>query len=217
MSSGVIHVINPNSTTAVTAGVDASLGALRFSGGPAIVCHTLEQGPAGIQSEADIAAVTALLIARARSFGDEAIAIVIACYSDPGLAVLREQSSCAVFGIGEAAVLRALAAGQRFGVIAIQPGSISRHLRSYGAMGVMDRFAGERALGLDVVELNDQSRTWARLLEVGERLRDEDGAEVLILGCAGLGSYRLALAQALGVPVIDPCIAAVTMALGEAR
>jgi Asp/Glu/hydantoin racemase len=43
-------------------------------------------------------------------------------------------------------------------------------------------------------------------------LRDEDGADVIILGCAGLGSYRHAMQESLGVPVIDPVQAGVALA-----
>ena len=53
-----------------------------------------------------------------------------------------------VEGIQEAAVMSALTLGQRFGVTAIVPGSIPRHLRAFGTMGALSRFAGDRALGL---------------------------------------------------------------------
>jgi Asp/Glu/hydantoin racemase len=54
----------------------------------------------------------------------------------------------------------------------------------------------------------------ARMVEVGRRLRDVHGADVVVLGCAGMAQYRGALADALGVPVVDPTQAAVTMAIG---
>ena len=78
----------------------------------------------------------------------------------------------------------------------------------------MARLAGERALDLRVHLLAEESRTWERLLQVGRSLKDRDGADVLILGCAGMARYRRRLSAALGLPVIDPTQAAVTMALG---
>jgi allantoin racemase len=95
------------------------------------------------------------------------------------------------------------------------PASVPRHLRALGAMGVLDRVAGDRALGLGVAELADPAITQERLIDTGRRLRDEDGAEVLILGCAGMARYRAVLEQVLQIPVIDPCQAAVAMALGR--
>ena len=84
-------------------------------------------------------------------------------------------------------------------------------------MGLAQRFAGDLPLGLGVVELSDAERTFARMLEVGTRLRDQHGADVLVLGCAGMAHYRLRLAQELQLPVIDPTQAAVTMAIGAVR
>jgi Asp/Glu/hydantoin racemase len=50
---------------------------------------------------------------------------------------------------------------------------------------------------------------------VGECLRDQHGADVIVLGCAGMARYRQPLEDALDRPVIDPTQAAVTMALGR--
>ena len=53
--------------------------------------------------------------------------------------------------------------------------------------------------------------------EVGARLRDRHGADVLVLGCAGMADCRAPLQAALEMPVIDPTQAAVAMALGAVR
>ena len=54
----------------------------------------------------------------------------------------------------------------------------------------------------------------ARIVEVGSELRDRDGAEVLILGCASMGAYRPEIERRLGLPVIDPTQAAAMRAIG---
>ena len=56
--------------------------------------------------------------------------------------------------------------------------------------------------------------TLERMVAVGRELKDRDGAQAVIMGCAGMARHRLALEDALGIPVIDPTQAAVTMALG---
>ena len=66
--------------------------------------------------------------------------------------------------------MTALTLGQRFGVIAILPTSIPVTCAP-GAMGVLDRLAGDRALGLGVLELADRDRTLAAMIETGLRLR----------------------------------------------
>ena len=208
-----ILVINPNSNQAVTDGMADALQVFKMSGGPNIECLTLAGGPFGVESQADIEAVT-LPLRRLVIERDDADAYVIACYSDPGLQVCREATPKPVFGIQECGVLTALAQGDRFGVIALADASIKRHLRYLRQMGVMDRLASERAANLSVHDSATGTETFAQLCEVGIELRDLDGAETIILGCAGMAAHRIPLAEFLGIPVIDPVQAATSMAMG---
>lgn len=208
-----IHVINPNALTDVTKGLDAAIAPMRALCPVAIETHTLADGPPGIETQAHVDLVVAPLLALAHELHPTAQAFVIACYSDPGLATLREQMNVPVMGIAEAAILTAMTMGQRFGVISVGARSIPRHMRYLGAMGVTNRLAGDRALNLSVQALSDAQVTQARLHAVGTALRDLDGADVLILGCAGMARYRTALEEALELPVIDPCQAATAMAI----
>ncbi|MBL8588869.1 MAG: aspartate/glutamate racemase family protein [Methylobacteriaceae bacterium] len=210
--SGIV-VINPNSNPAVTAGFDEALGPLRRPGAPAIVCETLAEGPFGIETQAHVDGV-AIPLARLVASRPEADAFVIACYSDPGLFVCREATAKPVFGIAECGLLTAMARGQRFGVIAIARRSIARHIRYMRQMGIIDRLANERPLDMSVAETASGEGALARMISVGTELRDRDGADVIVMGCAGMARHRRALEAALGVPVIDPVQAAVTMALG---
>ncbi|WP_420392482.1 aspartate/glutamate racemase family protein [Acuticoccus sp.] len=208
-----ILVVNPNSNEAVTRGIDAALAPLRFSDGPQIECTTLAEGPFGIESQADYEGV-ALPLARLVATDNRASAFVIACYSDPGLHVCREATDRPVLGIAECGVLTALSRGERFGVIAILDGSIRRHLRALRQATLTGRLAGERALGMSVAETVSGEATLDRMTAVGAALRDEDGADVVVMGCAGMAAHRTRLQERLGIPVIDPTQAAVTMALG---
>ena len=206
-------VINPNSSQSVTDRIARALIPLQGGIVP-IRCLTLEEGPPGIESQvqADLTIAPMLRLAAAQS---DASGYVIACFGDPGLHALRDQTPLPVLGIQEAAVMTALTLGQRFGVIAILPGSIPRHLRAFGAMGVLDRLAGDRALGLGVAELSEPGRSLTAMIETGYRLRDEDGADVLIMGCAGMADYRDTLEAETGLPVVEPCQVAAAMALGQ--
>jgi allantoin racemase len=215
--SGTIYVINPNSNKSVTAGIDAAVAPLRSADGPAIACVTLLEGPPGIQSQRDVDGIVGPLLKQAASLESEAAAFVVACFSDPGMHALREQSARPVLGIAECGVLTALTLGQRFGVIAILPTSVPRHLRYFGAMGVLDRFAADLSIGLGVSELSDEQRTLGRMIDVGRTLRDAHGADVLVMGCAGMARFRETLERELGIPVVEPTQAAVTMAVGRVR
>lgn len=212
-----ILVINPNSTVAVTEGIDRALEPLRLADGPEFECVTLAEGPPGIQSQRDVDGVIAPLCRLIASREQDCDAFVIACYSDPGLHSAREVTKKPVLGISECGVLSALTLGHRFGVIAILAGSIPRHLRYLGAMGVVDRLAAELPVGLQVTELADANRTRDRLIATGRRLVDEHGAHVVVMGCAGMAQYRKALEDAIGVPVVEPTQAAAGMALARVR
>ncbi|MGD8699635.1 MAG: aspartate/glutamate racemase family protein [Gemmatimonadales bacterium] len=209
-----IIVINPNSTQAVTDGIDRAIEPLRTEGGPPIECLTLAEGPPGIESQEDVDAVVSPLCDLIREREPSSSAFVIACYSDPGLPQARESTSKPVFGIAESAMLVALTRGARFGVISILEDSIPRHSRYVRKLGLQARLAGDRAIGLGVTELANDGLTFRRLISVGTHLRDEDGADVLIMGCAGMARYRDRLEATVGLPVIDPTQAAVTLAIG---
>ena len=215
--NGTIFVINPNSSKAVTAKIDEAVAPLRSSDGPDIECVTLADGPPAVESQRDVDSVPGPLLRTAARLENAAAAFVVACFSDPGMHALREQSRRPVLGIAECGVLTALTLGQRFGVIAILANSVTRHLRYFGAMGVMNRLAGDLPAGLRVHELADPGRTLQRMTEVGQALRDDHGADVLVMGCAGMAPYREPLEKALGIPVVEPTQAAVTMAVGRVR
>ncbi|MEM6890466.1 MAG: aspartate/glutamate racemase family protein [Pseudomonadota bacterium] len=206
-------VINPNASETVTAGIAEAIDPLRTFGIP-IRCLTLAEGPPGIESQkqADLTIAPMLALAAAQT---DAAGFVIACFGDPGLHALRDQTSLPVLGIQEASVMTALTLGQRLGVIAISPASIPRHLRSFGAMGVADRLAGDRALVLGVADLADSNRSFDAMVATAKKLRDDDGANVLIMGCAGMAQYREPLEEATGLPVVEPTQAATSMALGQ--
>jgi len=212
-----ILVINPNSTESMTRVIDEACEPLRMSGGPAIETATLKEGPPGIETQQHVDGLIAPLVSLVRKQEPRYDAFVIACYSDPGLHSVREVTKKPVLGIAECGILAALTLGHRFGVIAILQQSIARHLRYMGALGVMDRFAGELPVGLGIAELGDEKRTFGRMVEVGKALRQQQGADVIVMGCAGMARHRKPLQDAIGAPVVEPTQAAVAMAIGRVR
>ena len=208
-----IVVLNPNSTETVTEGIDAALDPLRLRGGPSIECATLAEGPPGIESDAHVRDVVEPISRFVASRESDASAFVIACFSDPGLMEARSTTRRPVLGIAACGLLTATALGSRFGVVSLLDQAIPRHLSYCESLGLGSRLAGDRAVGIGVTGLADASRTLERMTETGRVLRDEDGAEVLVLGCAGMAQYRERLEELLGIPIIDPVQAAVGMAI----
>lgn len=206
---GEILIINPNSSVAMTEAMDGCLGIVRSATQHRLACSTLSKSPPLIESDAHVAEVVPHILDEIAARA--AAAYVIACFSDPGLAQARAATRKPVVGIAEAAYLTALSLGRRFGIVSLGPSSIARHLRYLEALRFDTRLAGDRSIdakldhfvGRDIVDT---------VVRVGRRLRDEDGADVVILGCAGLGSYREAVEAELGLAVVDPVQAGATLA-----
>lgn len=213
--TSTLHVINPNSLDTVTTSLHHALQGFAAIPGLTLQCHTLADGPPGIATQQDADRAIAPLLTKMDTLAPGAAGFVIACFSDPGLYAARERSTAPVWGIGESGMLAACTRGQRIGVIAIASASIPRHQRYFGAMGLRERLAGEYALELSVADSGNPKRALQRMITVGKRLRDDDGANVLLLGCAGMAALRAPLEEATGLPVVDPCQAAVGMAVGH--
>ena len=206
-----ILVINPNSSLAVTAAIDAGLQPLRMPAGPEIVVDRLRSGPPGIATQQDADSVVMPLAQWVR--GDGADAFVLACFSDPGLHTVREAAGGRpVMGIAEWGLLRALTLGERFGIIALSPASAQRQQRYVRQMGLQDRYAGSRPIDASADETVHEA-VRERLAEAGRDLIAR-GADVLVLGCAGMAGHRRTLQDRIGRPVIEPTQQAVAAAIG---
>ena len=205
MSERSVFVINPNSSATVTAAIDRSVAPWRGAGGIDLQCVTMDDGPAGIvtQSDADRAGMRVTRFVEERQNG--AAGFVIACFSDPGIRAAREATRLPVVGVGEAGMLAALAAGYRVGVVAISSKAIPRHLHYWRALGLDGRVVAERAIDLPVADSGNASIALNAMIAAARALRDQDRADVILLGCAGMGGLRAAVQAEVGLPVIDPC------------
>ncbi len=209
-------VINPNSDRAVTAAMDRNLESLRFAGGPAICCETLDDAPPGIETARHADQVVGPLCDLIAREDHRAGAFVIACFGDPGLASARETTNKPVIGICEGGVTVALNHGEHYGILTNLPDDIGAGLRQIRGLGLDARLAGIEACGIAVTDLGDAQRAEPELAAAAQRLKDR-GADVVILGCAGMVPYASGVERAVGVRTIDPVHAATGIAMTAAR
>lgn len=200
---GGILVINPNSSEQISAQIRKAV-----SDFDSVTVVTSASGPSAIETDEDVLASIEPMLALAVSRPSDAI--VVACFSDPGLDRLRTQTPTPVFGIAESAMQVALTAGSHLGVISSMKTSLPRHERYWERLGVSDAVVADIPLGLGVLEL-DTPEAESRAVRAGIELIDA-GADVIVLGCTGLTHMQENLAEMLGVPVVDPCLAAVETA-----
>ncbi|SSW69550.1 aspartate/glutamate racemase family protein [Achromobacter agilis] len=214
MSNPRITLVNPNSLARVTEAIDRAVEPFRrlpleFR------CLTSTGGPAGIQTQAEADASIAPMASLIQQEAATTDAFIVACFSDPGLHGLRDLIRVPMLGIGECSVLTAMSMATRIGAIAIASAAVPRHLRYFRAIGVADRICGELALDMKVSELADAELAFQRMAAVGTALRDTHGADVLIMGCAGMADLRDRLQETCRLPVVEPTQAAVAMAAGR--
>lgn len=206
-----ILVLNPNGSADVTATIAASIAPLKARSSHEIVCDYLPDAPPGIETDAHVAEVTPMVVEAILK--SDADAFVVACFSDPGVTQAREKTRRPIVGIAEAAYYASLQLAPRFGVVSLGPSSIARHARHIERLGLSERLAADRSVSMTVAEANDPHSAGASVARTAQTLKNDDGAGVVILGCAGMGGHRPALQQALGIPVIDPVQAAVAAAI----
>ncbi|WP_374831183.1 aspartate/glutamate racemase family protein [Paenochrobactrum pullorum] len=208
-----IFLINPNSTENMTK------VALKSAQRVASAITTIETGtgigaPRSIEGFADEAmSVPSMLnqIRRAEINGAEAT--VIACFDDPGLDAAREVAAGPVIGICQAGIQAAMILAKRFSIITTLPRSvpvIEDLVKLYGASGHCRKV---RAINLPVLSIEAEANQAFRLLiDEISRARDEDGAEAVVLGCAGMSEMAAKLTNATGVVVIDGVVVAIKLA-----
>lgn len=205
-----VLVVNPNNSLPCTEGIAAALRPLA-SGAARFDVVRLPEGPPAIASWADWFAVAGPL--RGLVEREEAAAYVIACVSDPGLDTVREATRRPVLGMLRCAVAAALGRGaERFGIIGFTDASLPRQRRVLQSMGVEARLSGWEPLNLPMETLTDPVAPRERIAAAA-RVLAAGGAEAIVLGCAGLAGHAETAEDAAGVPVIEPCRAAGTMAL----
>ncbi|XDA98992.1 aspartate/glutamate racemase family protein [Sulfitobacter sp. LCG007] len=208
--------INPNATETMTRGIvaaaRAALPGVEISG------MTNLAGPAAIEGPEDgEAALPGLLacVAQARDAG--ASAIVIACFDDTGLADTRARAGCPVLGIGQSAYVMATLLGLRFSVVTSLPVSVPVIRQNVEAGGFGGFCASIRASGLAVLTIDEAGdATRARIAEEIAAARDDDGAEAVILGCAGMAPMAGDLATRSGVRLVDGVAASAHLAAAAA-
>ncbi len=185
--------------------------------GTAVVAEPTQTGPAAIESARDAGVVVPELIrlaplAQQRGFD----ALIIGCYSDPGIDALRELLTIPVIGPGAASLHLAAQLGTRIGVLTPSGRGYGRLAARLRALGLGALLASVRAVGLSVMELARQTPdALDKAARAARAAVVEDGADVLVLGCmsmAFLPGVCEALSERIGAPVVNPVIAALKTA-----
>ncbi|MDX3929694.1 MAG: aspartate/glutamate racemase family protein [Shinella sp.] len=207
-----ILLVNPNTTRSMTEKAAAAARAVA-SPGTEIMAATSLMGPASIEGHYDGAmALPGLLHEIGKGEKAGADAAVISCFDDTGLDAARAMAGIPVVGLCESALVTAGFLAQRFTVVTTLERSrvlIEDLATRYG----MANRAKVRAADIPVLQLEETgSDAIAKLRGQIELALKEDGAEAIVLGCAGMADLARQLQEDYGVPVVDGVSAAVKQA-----
>jgi allantoin racemase len=208
-----IFVINPNTSLSMTDHIrEALLPIKRKDTELTVVCP--DRGPETIESAYDEAYAIPPTLELVRKANEEGYdAVVLACFSDPGLDAAKEISSIPVLGIEEATLHAAAMLGARFTVLTPRRERIASKREHVHARGMNHFLASVRSLDLSVAETDaDPEKTKKKIFDVARRAVEEDGAEVIILGCGGMAGYAPEIEEKLKVKVLDPTSVAFKLA-----
>ena len=141
-------------------------------------------------------------------------AVVLYCFSDPVIDACREALRIPVIGGAQASCLAALNVCRSFGVILADEARLPEKKLFLRTLGISPERIGQIA----AVNLNgispwaDRETTFKKLLACGQKMMRETHTETIILGCLSFLGLAEPLSRVLGIPVIDPAVAAVTTA-----
>jgi allantoin racemase len=207
-----ILIINPNSDPKMTAGIQESAEAFA-AGDFEVVTLATPDAPPFLETYEDEVRSGPTMLRVLRENEATFDAFVIACHGDTNLCAAREVTAKPVVGIGEASMKLASFLGHNFAVVTTHRHSIPGKLRQVRAYHLQDLMVSIRA-----PEAGEEGWTDADLfMELSRRAVEEDRAEVIVLGCAGMSGMDRAIRKALGVPALDGVVCALILAAGFAR
>jgi len=213
-------VINPNTSREMTETIAASATLAAQSSG--VECDTTcaSTGPESIEGRFDEIVSAYWTLDTVMQVADQYDGIVVACFGPhPAIEGIREATSLPTLGIMEASVLYALPLGARFSIVTTSARWKPLLEEGLHLLGVAGRCASVRSSGLAVLDLDrlPAAEVRSRLAEEARDAVERDGAEVVILGCAGMAGLQEAVAAACAVPVVDAVWAGVIMVGALAR
>jgi allantoin racemase len=208
-----IIVINPNTSKSMTDHVRRELEKIKRDDTELTVVNP-EHGPVSIESAYDEALAIPPTLELVRKANEEGYdAVILACFSDPGLDAAKEISDIPVFGIEESSMHVAAMLGHKFAVTVgdkARSPSKDLHVR---VRNVESAYATALSMDMPVLEMDaNPDKAKARIMELGRQAVEEEGVEVIILGCAGLSGYAEDIERELGVVVLDPTSVALKVA-----
>jgi allantoin racemase len=211
-----VLLVNVNTSAAVTGAVAAAARRVVAPTTEAVGV-TPRFGPEAVEGPAESYLAAVAVLDAVAAFDQPFDAVVLAGFGELGREGLQELVDVPVVDITDAAVHTACLLGRRFGVVTTVPRAVPLIEDRLRLGGLDARCAGVRAGGVSVRQLGeDPSAVVPAIAAAARRSVEEDGADVVCLGCAAMAGLGPAVAAATGaataVPVVDGVQAAALLA-----
>ena len=206
-------VINPNTSTQMTAAIHR---AAQAAAGPGVTVETVHAtaGPHSIEGHVDEAVSMLGTLEWVLRRDADVDGYVFACFSaHAAIDATRELTRKPAVGIAEAGMALASLIAHRFSIVTTSrrwKPLLEDAVRKYG---YETRCASVRSSGLAVLDLDrlPREQVIGTLVREARLAVTEDGAEAIVLGCAGMADLEARLREALDVPIVDGVAAAVSL------
>lgn len=207
-----IMIVNPNSDLEMTKAIQETAESYANKDFD-VVCHETIGAPSFIETYEDQIKAASGMIQLVRENEKEFDGFIIACHCDPNLDAIKEITSKPVVGIGESSMKLASMLGNSFSVISMTKKSIPNKIALIRKYSLQEYLASVRAPSKNQKYLNDEEKFY----ETAKLAIEEDMAEVIVLGCAGMTGLDKNLQQRLDIPVLDGVVCALIIITGMIR
>lgn len=196
-------IINPNTSKDMTIDIEKTINKCKSKSIDASVKKP-DFGPESLESFYDYSLATFGTIKLIEKEKENYDGILIACFGDPGLYAIKEMINYPVIGIAEASISISNLLGQKFAILVALDKAVSLMKDMVRQYGMEDRCATIEPLNISVLDIEkNKEQSIQKLIDVS-KIAIEKGAEVLILGCAGMTGMQKEIEKTLNIPVIDP-------------
>ncbi len=196
-------VINPNTSPTMTAEIEATSKRV-FNGEWSFLVKSAPAGPESLESWIDYHLASVNVLPLIINPPEKVDGIVLACFGDPGLYALKEIAAVPLVGIAEASLSISLLLGGKFGILAGMERAVELMDSMVRLYGLENRYAGCVPLNMRVLSFDEAPEETLNALSQAALKLEERGADVLILGCAGLTAFVNSFRASINLPVIDP-------------
>lgn len=202
--------INPLYTDAYNRPMADSFRQIVRPGTEVDVVSLVGEGPSHVEYNAFEALMLPQLLRTVRWAEEEDYdAAVIGCFYDPALRAAREITErMVVVGPAQSALSIAGSLGERFSILVGRKKWIPEMAENVHRCGASERVVSWRVLEMGVDDFQqDTAVTEDRIMGEARRAVEQDGADVIILGCTAEFGFFQNVQDELGVPVIDATVA----------